>query len=86
MVIGACAGALVVLGARLLDRLKIDDPVCRYCCNRDVGILPMLVLFGTQKLRGILRVSEADELAGLDGSEHGMHAYSVSFRRATAKR
>lgn len=27
MVIGACAGALVVAGVRLLDRLHIDDPV-----------------------------------------------------------
>jgi len=27
MVIGACAGALVVAGVRLLDRLQIDDPV-----------------------------------------------------------
>ena len=27
MVVGACAGALVVAGVRLLDRLRIDDPV-----------------------------------------------------------
>lgn len=27
MLIGACAGALVVAGVRLLDRLRIDDPV-----------------------------------------------------------
>lgn len=41
MVIGACAGALVVAGVRLLDHLRI----------------------------------EAEELAGLDVSEHGMTAY-----------
>jgi Amt family ammonium transporter len=115
MVIGACAGALVVLGVRLLDRLKIDDPVgawpvhglCGVWGCMAIGFIPnthlasgatslwvqfvgtaaivtwafvtMLALFGILKVCGILRVSEADELAGLDVSEHGMHAYPGEF-------
>lgn len=35
----------------------------------------MLALFSILKLVGILRVSEAEELQGLDMSEHGMSAY-----------
>ena len=35
----------------------------------------MLVLFGLLKAIGILRVSPVEEAAGLDVSEHGMHAY-----------
>jgi Amt family ammonium transporter len=111
MVIGACAGALVVAGVRLLDQLRIDDPVgawpvhglCGIWGCLAIGFIPnthlaseatsmwvqtvgtvaivawafltMLALFGVMKLMGILRVSEADEIAGLDLSEHGMSAY-----------
>ncbi|MDG1874563.1 MAG: ammonium transporter [Mariniblastus sp.] len=116
MVIGACAGALVVVGVRLLDRLRIDDPVgawpvhglCGIWGCLAIGFIPnahfadpnawldlnllsaqcigtlaivtwafltMLALFGVLKVCGILRVTEADELAGLDVSEHGMNAY-----------
>ena len=35
----------------------------------------MLALFSILKLVGMLRVSEAEELQGLDMSEHGMSAY-----------
>lgn len=35
----------------------------------------MFVLFGALKAVGFLRVSAEDEQAGLDVSEHGMHAY-----------
>lgn len=111
MVIGACAGALVVAGVRLLDRLKIDDPVgawpvhglCGIWGCLAIGFIPnahlesgattfliqvigtvaivawafltMLALFSILKLVGMLRVSEAEELQGLDMSEHGMSAY-----------
>lgn len=35
----------------------------------------MSIVFGSMKALGILRVSPAEEQAGLDISEHGMHAY-----------
>jgi Amt family ammonium transporter len=111
MVIGACAGALVVAGVRLLDHLKIDDPVgawpvhglCGIWGCLAIGFIPnahlesgsttfliqiigtvsivawafvtMLALFSVLKIAGILRVSESEELQGLDMSEHGMNAY-----------
>ena len=110
MVIGACAGALAVAGVRLLDRLRIDDPVgawpvhglCGIWGCLAIGFIPnshlasgatnmwvqfigtfaivawslitMFALFGILKLFGILRVSAAEEHAGLDISEHGMSA------------
>ena len=106
-----CAGALVVAGVRLLDRLKIDDPVgawpvhglCGIWGCLAIGFIPnahlesgattfliqvigtvsivawafltMLALFSILKLVGMLRVSDAEELQGLDMSEHGMSAY-----------
>jgi Amt family ammonium transporter len=39
------------------------------------AFLTMLALFSTLKVLGILRVSESEELQGLDMSEHGMSAY-----------
>ena len=36
----------------------------------------MLIVFGALKVMGILRVSAAEEQAGLDISEHGMRAYA----------
>ena len=111
MVIGACAGALVVAGVRLLDRLKIDDPVgawpvhglCGIWGCLAIGFIPnahlesgatsfliqtigtvsivawafvtMIALFSALKFLGVLRVSESEELQGLDMSEHGMSAY-----------
>lgn len=111
MVVGACAGALVVAGVRLLDRLNIDDPVgawpvhglCGIWGCLAIGFIPnahlesgattfliqaigtvaivawafltMYALFSILKFAGILRVSESEELQGLDMSEHGMSAY-----------
>ena len=39
----------------------------------------MMVVFMVLKAIGLLRVSPADELEGLDISEHGMHAYPPSW-------
>ncbi|MEM6779171.1 MAG: ammonium transporter, partial [Planctomycetota bacterium] len=111
IVVGAVAGALVVLGVVLLDKAKIDDPVgawpvhglCGVWGCMALGILPnthlasgstsfmiqligtasiciwsfvtMSVVFGVLKAIGMLRVSPEEEQAGLDISEHGMHAY-----------
>jgi Amt family ammonium transporter len=105
IIIGAVAGILVVLGIRLLDKLRIDDPVgawpvhglCGVWGGIATGIFgghPMMAqivgslvipiwsfatlfaLFGLLKAIGLLRVSEEDELRGLDISEHGEEAYS----------
>ena len=117
LVIGGVAGALVVLGIVLLDKLKIDDPVGAFPVHGMCGIwggiatgifgaIPleegvaifsrakfiqvqclstaiicawafgtMLCLFYGLKAIGFLRVSPEHEQAGLDVSEHGMHAY-----------
>lgn len=111
IVVGAVAGALVVCGIVMLDKLKIDDPVgawpvhglCGVWGCMALGILPnkhlageatsfmvqligttsicawsfvtMITLFGVLKALGMLRVSAQHEQAGLDISEHGMHAY-----------
>ena len=111
IVVGAVAGALVVCGIVILDKLKIDDPVgawpvhglCGVWGCMALGILPnthlesgstslmiqligtlsicgwafvtMLGLFLALKAVGMLRVSPEHEQAGLDISEHGMHAY-----------
>lgn len=110
-IVGAVAGALVLSGVLLLDKLKIDDPVgafpvhglCGVWACLAIGILPnthleagatnlmtqtigtfaicgwsfvtMGVVFLALKALGILRVSAAEEHAGLDVSEHGMRAY-----------
>jgi Amt family ammonium transporter len=42
------------------------------------AFLTMLVLFLILRAAGILRVSPEEEMAGLDVSEHGMHAYPPS--------
>ena len=111
IVVGGVAGALVVLGIVLLDKLKIDDPVgawpvhglCGVWGCMALGLLPnthmasgttnfmiqltgtasicawafftMLIVFLVLKAMGMLRVSAQEEQAGLDISEHGMHAY-----------
>ena len=41
------------------------------------AFVTMLILFMILKVVGLLRVSPEDEHAGLDISEHGMHAYGV---------
>ncbi len=43
----------------------------------------MGVLFGALKAAGMLRVTAEEELAGLDVSEHGMHAYPAELARGT---
>ena len=40
------------------------------------AFVTMLVVFLVLKSAGILRVSAEEEQAGLDVSEHGMHAYT----------
>jgi ammonium transporter, Amt family len=105
IVIGLVAGILVVAGVKLLDKLRIDDPVGAWPVHGLCGIwgglaawifgghpmvaqivgsivvplwsfLTMLVLFSILKAVGMLRVSEAEELRGLDIGEHGEEAYS----------
>ena len=39
------------------------------------AFIAMFALFSVLKAAGILRVSEEEETAGLDVTEHGMHAY-----------
>jgi Amt family ammonium transporter len=43
------------------------------------SFVTMLLLFGTLKAIGMLRVTPEEEAAGLDISEHGMHAYPPSL-------
>jgi Amt family ammonium transporter len=109
VIIGAVAGALVVLAVITVDsKLKIDDPVgaisvhlvCGIWGTLAVGIfstnpdhsfltqlfgvaaygvvtlIAALVLFTVIKGVMGLRVSEEEELKGLDIGEHGMEAYS----------
>lgn len=113
LVIGGVAGALVVTGIVLLDKLKIDDPVGAWPVHGLCGVwggiatgifgelpagiesigsflgvqllatavicawafLTMLGVFVGLRAAGLLRVSPEEEKAGLDVSEHGMHAY-----------
>lgn len=113
LIIGAVAGILVVLGIRLLDMLKIDDPVGAWPVHGLCGVwggiatgifgdyslisqiigsiaIPvwafgtMFLLFSLLKRIGILRVSEDEEIRGLDISEHGEEAYS-GFQIFTAE-
>jgi Amt family ammonium transporter len=109
IVIGAVAGLIVVGGIKLLEILKIDDPVGAFpvhgLCGLWGGIavaifgdygdetgtwaaqltgslvipvyafITMFILFSILKAVGLLRVSEEDEMVGLDLSEHGQSAY-----------
>lgn len=118
IVIGAVAGVIVVYGAILLEKLKIDDPVSAVPVHLMNGIWGTLAvgLFATENgvtgliagnsaqllsqtigvlavaawciitgivlffgiLKGIvgLRVSKAEEMEGLDMTEHGTEAYA----------
>ncbi len=117
IIVGAIAGALVVLSVEFLDKvLHIDDPVgaisvhgvCGAWGTLAVGIfgdlakvgsgltragqigvqalgigavfawvvVTTLVLFGSLKAVGALRVGDTEELRGLDISEHGVESYS----------
>ncbi len=104
IIIGGVAGLLVFGGIKLLECLKIDDPVGAWPVHGLCGIwggiatgifgghplgvqilgsivvpayafVTMLILFIILKAIGILRVSEEDEMTGLDLSEHGQSAY-----------
>ncbi|RPD98487.1 ammonium transporter [Aureibaculum marinum] len=108
ILIGGIAGAIIVFGVALIDKLKLDDPVgaiavhliCGIWGTLAVGIFgekaggaqivsqligiasyaafcivtSFIILFALKKTVGI-RVSEKEELEGLDGFEHGMDAY-----------
>ncbi|MCF4102544.1 ammonium transporter [Gillisia sp. M10.2A] len=108
VIIGLIAGAIIVLGVALIDKLKLDDPVGAVAVHLICGIWGTLAvgIFGTMagldqffiQLAGVgivgafcvitafiiliiikstagLRVSEIEELEGLDRHEHGMDAY-----------
>ncbi len=109
MIIGAVAGILVYAGMKLLETLKIDDPVGAWPVHGLCGVwggiavaifgdygeetgtfgaqltgslvipiyafVTMFILFSILKAAGLLRVSEEDEMVGLDLSEHGQSAY-----------
>jgi len=115
VIIGLAAGVLVVLGAKWLDRIRVDDPVGAVPVHGMCGVLGVLAIglfdgeaglfhgggvhqlaiqalgivavvawvLGTMfiifkaidKVIG-LRVSEAEELRGLDIGEHGMESYA----------
>jgi len=106
--IGAIAGAIIVFGVALVDKLRLDDPVgaiavhlvCGVWGTLAVGIFgnlasgeqfvsqligvgsyavfciitSFIILFALKKTVGI-RVSETEEIEGLDPHEHGMSAY-----------
>ncbi|WP_299184813.1 ammonium transporter [uncultured Aquimarina sp.] len=108
VLIGAIAGAIIVFGVALIDKLKLDDPVgaiaVHLICGiwgtlavgifgakagfdqflvQGVGVLAaggfcvltsFIIIFALKKTIGI-RVSEKEEIDGLDGHEHGMDAY-----------
>ena len=108
ILIGFIAGALIVLGVALIDKLRLDDPVgaiavhlvCGIWGTLAVGlfgnlasadqfisqligvsayavfclITSFIIIFTLKKTIGI-RVSEKEELEGLDAHEHGMDAY-----------
>jgi len=107
IIIGLVAGVLVVVGMKILDAAKIDDPVGAWpvhgLCGMWGGIatgifggyalgvqvlgsivipvwsfVTMFILFSILKAAGYLRVSEEEELEGLDIGEHGEIAYTVS--------
>ncbi|MGA0368740.1 MAG: ammonium transporter [Kiritimatiellia bacterium] len=109
MIIGAVAGVIVFGGTKLLEVLKIDDPVGAFPVHGLCGVwggiavavfgdygdetgsfaaqltgslvipafafVTMFILFTILKAVGCLRVSEEDEMIGLDLSEHGSSAY-----------
>ncbi|SEL51351.1 ammonium transporter [Aquimarina amphilecti] len=108
VLIGAIAGAIIVFGVALIDKLRLDDPVgaiaVHLICGiwgtlavgifgakagfdqflvQGVGVLAaggfcvatsFIIIFALKKTIGI-RVSEKEEIDGLDGHEHGMDAY-----------
>lgn len=107
ILIGAVAGVLVFGGCKLLEMLKIDDPVSAFPVHGLCGIwggiatgifgghplmaqivgslvisawafVTMLGVFFAMKAVGILRVSQEEEMKGLDLTEHGQEAYATA--------
>lgn len=109
VLIGSIAGAIIVFGVALVDKLRLDDPVGAIAVHLICGIWGTLAvgIFGSlasgaqfmSQLIGVaayaticmvssfiilfvlkitvgIRVSEREELEGLDAHEHGMAAYS----------
>ena len=108
ILIGAVAGTLIVFAVRLVDKLRLDDPVgaiavhliCGIWGTLAVGIFgakagfdqflvqligvlcygafcvatSFIIIYTLKKTMGI-RVSEREELEGLDAHEHQMDAY-----------
>lgn len=105
IIIGAIAGAVVVLAVLAFDRMRLDDPVgalsvhlvCGVWGTLAVGLFSpehsflvqltgvaaagvfcfafaFVLFFAIKHIMG-LRVSEEEELKGLDIGEHGMEAY-----------
>lgn len=108
IVIGGIAGALIVSGVALIDKIKLDDPVgaiavhliCGIWGTLAIGVLgskagwdqflsqfigvasyaticliSSFIIIGIIKKTVGIRVSEKEELEGLDVHEHGMDAY-----------
>jgi Amt family ammonium transporter len=108
ILIGAIAGVLIVFAVRLVDKIKLDDPVGAIAVHLICGVWGTLAvgLFGAKagfdqfviQLIGVacyavfcivtsfviiytlkktigIRVSEREELEGLDAHEHKMDAY-----------
>lgn len=114
IVIGACAGLILVFSVKFFDKVKVDDPVGAISVHGVCGVWGTLAvgLFGTDiglftgggadqlfsQVIGVvgvfvwttvtagllflgikytigLRVSEEEELEGLDIGEHGIYAY-----------
>jgi len=114
ILVGLIAGVLVAVSVKMIDSLKIDDPVGAISVHGVCGILGTLwvglaatdgglffgggaelliaqvigivgviawvgiasaILFGTLKAVGQLRVSEEEEIEGLDVHEHGVPGY-----------
>lgn len=105
IIIGIVAGILIVLSVKMLDTLKIDDPVGAFPVHGVCGVwgglatgifgghpmiaqivgsivipvwafVTMFILFSILKAVGMLRVSQEDELKGLDIAEHREEAYA----------
>ncbi|WP_025664246.1 ammonium transporter [Aquimarina megaterium] len=108
VIIGLCAGIIIVFGVALVDKFKLDDPVgaiaVHLICGiwgtmavgffgskagfdqflvQGLGVLivgafcsttAFVIIFILKKTIGI-RVSEKEEIDGLDNHEHGMDAY-----------
>ena len=67
--IWGCIAAGIFGGKPLVAQIIGSAAICVWAFGT------MLIVFGVLKAIGMLRVSAAEEQAGLDVSEHGMHAY-----------